>query len=414
MRPAVRTRRQQAYPEMLHPGPWKIRHQDRGGSTNLTDRELSAPLDDSPFARGVRVHELAHVRFSPPRLRPKIWRIDHMTMLAVEDARVNELVGRAGLGHLMMPLDDPAGGYLDPRDDLRGATLLLVAAHGTGAFDRLWVAYGATGAAGETARRLAAQAIAMVQADGAPSTFRHTVRAARFLDRMLGTEDTHPHARLCRHVEHEADDDETLMDLLGHPGRPKRRAKGGTAAWGELREIQQPPLTIRMTTRSPWRSRATDEGAILRSPHRLPVDGRIFRRRQRVPGGTVLVDGSGSMSLDRDAVIGIVAAAPAAMVARYDGDPGKGFGVIRILARGSHRVPDDVLASPCCGIGNVIDGPALRWLAERPAPRVWVSDGNVTGVGDRGHDRLTEESRAICAAAGIVRVANAAEARKAL
>ena len=30
----------------------------------------------------------------------------------------------------------------------------------------------------------------------------------------------------------------------------------------------------------------------------------------------------------------------------------------------------------------MVDGPALRWLARQDRPRIWVSDGVVTGVGD--------------------------------
>jgi hypothetical protein len=406
----ARMRRQQAYPEILRPGRWTVRHQHRGGSTNIPDRELSAPLDDTPFARGVRLHELAHVRFSPPRLHAKLWRVDHVTVLAVEDARVNELVGRAGLGRLMAPLDDPAGGHVDPRDDLRSATLLLVAAHGTGAFERLWAAYEEHGAAGATARRIASRAIAMLRTH-ASSTYRHTIEAARFLDRALGTSATSSFPRLCCPGVHPHDEDGPAR----RGGRSSSSGKGPKVDWGELREVQYPPRPVRIGSRStPAWNRCTDEGALLRAPHRLLVDGRIFRRRARPAGGTVLVDGSGSMSLDHEAIMRIVAAAPAATMARYDGVPAKGYGIVRILAREGRRVADEVLASRCCGSGNVIDGPALRWLATRPAPRVWVSDGHVTGVGDRSDEGLTEEARAICGAHGIVRVANAEGARKAL
>jgi hypothetical protein len=50
------------------------------------------------------------------------------------------------------------------------------------------------------------------------------------------------------------------------------------------------------------------------------------------------------------------------------------------------------------------------WLA----PRVWLRDGRVTGLGDRGHDRLREGCREICETHAIVRVRDAAGAREAL
>jgi hypothetical protein len=407
---AMRERRRQAYPELIRPGAWKVVHQDRGGHTIILKRELSAPLDDSDFARGLRLHELAHVKHSPARMHPKLWRVDHTTLLAVEDARVNELVCRAGMGDLLTPLDDPAGGHLDPRDHLRAATLLLTAAHGTGAFPRLWAAYASSGAAGAVACNLARRAIAIVRQAG-KSSFRDTIEAARFLDRALGTAESFPLGRLCC-VSERSDHGEELPRGL----RLRRRRGGGkrSATWGRIREVQEPPRPIRTGALPPWRHRATAEGSLLRSAYRLLLDGRVFSRRQRLPGGTVLVDGSGSMSLDRDAVMAILEAAPAALVARYDADPRENVGIIRILARGGRRVADEILASRCCGSGNVVDGPALRWLATRPGPRVWVSDGGVTGLGDEPSDRLTEESRAICQAHGIVRVEKAEEARKIL
>ena len=34
------------------------------------------------------------------------------------------------------------------------------------------------------------------------------------------------------------------------------------------------------------------------------------------------------------------------------------------------------------GSSNMIDGPALEWLTRQSSPRVWLSAGGVTGVGD--------------------------------
>jgi hypothetical protein len=79
----MRKRRCQAYPELVRPGTWKILHQDRGGYTIILKRVLSASLDDSEFARALRLHELAHARYSPARMHPKRWGADHATVLAV-------------------------------------------------------------------------------------------------------------------------------------------------------------------------------------------------------------------------------------------------------------------------------------------------------------------------------------------
>lgn len=414
----MRTRRGDAYPEIIRPGAWNVHHQNRGGHTILTKRELAAPMDDTPFARGIRAHELAHVRFSPARPRPKSWQADHWTVLAVEDARVNELLARRGLGSLLAPLDDPANGHLDPRDDLRGATLLLVAAHGTGAFSRLAAIYADSGAAGTTALRLTERALAMLHAPGR-SRFRDTLTVARFLDRMLGTAPCTDRAFLCHTLGTPADDadgaEEPLdLDDVLRARRRSERTESASTSWGRLRAVEEPALPVRASIAAPWRHRAASEGTLLRSVFRLHLDGRVFARRVRRQGGTVLIDGSGSMSLGCDDVMAILAAAPAALVARYDGDPSAGVGVIRVLARSGRRVNDALIGAHCCGIGNVIDGPALRWLAAQPAPRIWVSDGRVTGVRDRGSSQLMAEARAICDTHGIVRVTDAAGARAAV
>jgi hypothetical protein len=52
-------------------------------------------------------------------------------------------------------------------------------------------------------------------------------------------------------------------------------------------------------------------------------------------------------------------------------------------------VEDKYVCSPSGG-ANVVDFPALQWLAKQSKPRFWVSDGQVTGIGDRssGINRL--------------------------
>jgi hypothetical protein len=62
-----------------------------------------------------------------------------------------------------------------------------------------------------------------------------------------------------------------------------------------------------------------------------------------------------------------------------DGDRSESIGVIRILARGTRRVADDVLERFCCGSGNIVDGPALA----REAGRATRLGERRPGDGDR-------------------------------
>lgn len=66
------------------------------------------------------------------------------------------------------------------------------------------------------------------------------------------------------------------------------------------------------------------------------------------------------------------------------------------------------------GGGNVVDLPALEWLARQHAPRIWVSDGRVTGVHDTPCPELWRRCKRVVDRARITRVKNAEEAAKRL
>lgn len=393
-------------PEVLCPGAWTIHALERGGFTVRARRILAAPLDRSRLARAVRAHEMAHVRFSPDDVDLGRLGVQRWTLLAVEDARVNELALRAGLD-VIRDLDDSARSSPDPCMDFRAATLLLVAAHGTGGFSRTKAAVAAAGVAGRRACDLAVQAIETLLGSAGPLTFERTVLVARMLDSHLGPEPPG-------------------WDALGTvccdgPTDGKARADtthaaslAGNQGWGVLRRVEEPPRPIALQrSRSARACRATDEGAILRAPQRLILDGRVFAHRLRRRRGSVLIDASASMAWTGARLRSLLETAPAALVACYEGT-GAGWGVIRILARDGWRVAEEAIAPPLRRGGNVVDGPALRWLARQPPPRVWVSDGRITGVGDRSNPRLSEEVAELCARARIVRVADVAAAGTAL
>jgi hypothetical protein len=137
------------------------------------------------------------------------------------------------------------------------------------------------------------------------------------------------------------------------------------------------------------RERAHDVGSVPRFMHRHSIDGRIFGRRRKAPGGTVLVDASGSMSLSMEDIEKIITAAPCATVAMYSGR--KDTGSITVIARGGHRADIKAIerVRAQVGGGNIIDGPALEWLGKQAEPRLWVCDGYVTGRNDKNSACLT-------------------------
>ena len=133
---------------------------------------------------------------------------------------------------------------------------------------------------------------------------------------------------------------------------------------------------------------------------------RIFRQWVRKRGATVLIDVSGSMDLSPDAIESILGASPtAAVVAMYSGVGEEGeFCIVGL----GNRHADARHLEPF-GRGNIVDVPALRWLAGQPAPRIWISDGAVTGRHDAPSERIRAECQRICRNNGIVVQAETAE-----
>jgi len=135
---------------------------------------------------------------------------------------------------------------------------------------------------------------------------------------------------------------------------------------------------------------ATDRGSVPTHMHRYHVDLAIFgRKTKKQEGISILVDTSGSMSLDEEDMTRILTECPAATVASYSGPCSGSRGTLIILARGKRRVALDNV--PSAGGCNTIDLPALQWLARQPGPRYWLSDGGVTGKDNMGSARNSRQ-----------------------
>ena len=106
------------------------------------------------------------------------------------------------------------------------------------------------------------------------------------------------------------------------------------------------------------------------------------------------------MSLTPDDLKRILSHAPGAVVACYSGNAKDG--VLRVLAKDGRQVAENWIGAPANGM-NVIDLPALLWLGRQPKPRLWVCDGQVTGIGDRQLAMNTLECEAACRQSDIVR-----------
>jgi len=423
------------YPELVealpHPDPYSIIDTigkpwlPTNGMTSIKDRKILVPLVEG--ARSVALHELAHVKFSPKRL-PKV-DFDVRYLMAVEDARIN-----LGLVWIGLPVNLSEGEIAQvarlARQDLAERDLLAfvlraIAAQGTNAEETILRELGIQPpAVRDLAYRTIRQVrIALLRARRARKAPVASFRVARRLA-----------AEISRDLEPELERMGFPRRLpfplalagagccLGHghagthaPGRG-RKGKGGEGEGapedcpsGEMRVVVAalPHCSPNPRGVGRGRGRATEEGALPRYLHRWPLDRAIFRRRAHVRGGTVLVDTSGSMSLDAAGVDSILmASSGAALVAIYSGT--EKAGELRIVARDGRRAdPKDLVPF---GRGNIIDEPALEWLARQGGPRLWISDGGVTGVGDTTSAALQRRCKEIVERSGIRRVKTVAEA----
>lgn len=117
----------------------------------------------------------------------------------------------------------------------------------------------------------------------------------------------------------------------------------------------------------------------------LPTcDGRAFGTRRRLERDTVLVDCSHSR---KDSLAADIAAVQRgsirATVALYAGVPNDmRHGRLLVVVR--HGYASDVVDLEQWLSGeNIVDVPALEWLCHQPPPRIWISDGYVTGCGGK-------------------------------
>ena len=406
-------------PEAIDGRRWSV--QDGRPMVDLTKRKLFAPVGDNDADRFCRAHEMAHARITPKLSAGVAAKRHGVTLTALqvcEDRRVHSFLARRRIPCDGSLTADEAAAIVDKAFDRpRDIASLLVSVDGTGDYcrvvDAIFESGGRRGIAVDSPRFKelfhAVDAVCAAVARGPDKrTQRHpSETAAGFKSRTI------PAAQLFDQLFPEKDDDATAatraMVMAG-----ASFSGSATNRWGTLKPVERAPMPLmRRPDRRGVRRRWVDEGAIPAAVHRLTTDGRIFSRpKRRAPGGTVLVDFSGSMSLDADRLREIIEAAPLARVAVYSGS-GKSGRLVVVADRG--RCADNRgLRAAQAGGGNVVDGPALRWLAGQSEPRIWVSDGMVTGCGDRCAPNLFTEAAAACRSAKILRVDDAESAALAI
>ena len=392
---------------------WRIRHHAKGAGVDYAARTITAPLDDGAISRCLKLQQIARIKWDDRTIADPA---DSLLFKAVNDHRLSYLLDAAGI--------DIDAGFLTEATVLElmggpaGVLALLLMTDYTG------MAPGGVAVQPAIAKEAALFAAVRERVRADPSK-RNVLAICKWLRSQIRDRPPPPCAmpRGFRpvggaggrpHGEHEYGDlddyfeegweacgeDQKLQNLpaevreqlpdempegigermkhweahrKAYPGR-----RTSFVPWGPA-SLHEPPRPLAATGKFVRTWKATDEGVFPRYPHRFAVDQRVFARRIKRPGGTVIIDCSGSMSLSSEAIRAMVEHAPGCVVANYSGDYQKG--VIRVLAKNGKRVVDDLCCRPSGG-GNVIDFPALCWAFKLEHPRIWVSDLGVTGLGD--------------------------------
>ena len=178
-----------------------------------------------------------------------------------------------------------------------------------------------------------------------------------------------------------------------------------TAWWGKMQVIQPPLVASQEITKKVYVRTATDIGTCPSDVSRILTDQRVFRESRPTIKGSVLIDASGSMNLSHQEIYKICAEIPGAIIGVYTGYSHSKSGKLIVAAINGRILEPARLAKEREGTGaNVVDGPALEWLSSQPRPRVWVSDGHVTGVGESQHGALHEDADRLMRNGHIVRI----------
>lgn len=408
-------------------GDWAVRQAKRGETPHVAFgrgsdavHRMAVPVSSSAHDHRVRMHEMAHARWTPQRMKFDS-SIPEEYVNACEDARINALSYRAGLGET---LGVPILQVADPEEfqsrmvnafgeNPGGLASFLVAAIGTADESIIRTAVDAHPMA-ETIDKAARGAVRRAtKKRGRTVPFSSTVRAAEYLADIFGRIDPETGERVGGEAMGDPDVADDVLEMMetadkreDRYGSGPRGSGGGAPVWAEP-TIETPALTRPLpVAMRKIRSVYRKSGSAVKAMHRFATDGAIFGRSAAGKGGAVLVDISGSMRLDGDDVAKILAGMPAGIIAVYEGvDASENWSRLAIVARNGRRCADEHLA-PRFG-GNACDLPALEWLGKQEGPRYWVSDGHVIPGGGGDYAAAYRECAAAMARLGIRRIDSA-------
>lgn len=400
-------------PEAITGNRWSVRNGP--GAVDLTRNEMFVPTGNNAGEHFVRLHEMAHAKFTPKMESGKMAAKHGVSLEALqvcEDARIHAKLiqlGRDMAGRMSGMLNKEGaekyvGFTLTQPNPGRELARILTGSLGTADHQRI-----------VEAAQLAADILEREKKPEMAETIARTLDAVAALKRTAYSDNrrrrvgpaplhfkktTIPAAKLFDQLfpvippQHIPD-----KKLRDNRRQFERNKPGAVVPWAEMSGPLSPALSRNLTARKLGRMhRATDAGSTPRNLHRFLTDGAIFDTRKRITGGTLLLDASGSMGISAEKIQSFLDAVPHGKVAMYAGKDDRTHGTLVIIANRGRAVSEEQLERLREEIGhrNLVDGPALRWLAKQPGKKAWVSDGVVTGAGEKVGANLIDEVSEIC------------------
>lgn len=409
--------------------------------TDVNNREMRVPMYDTEHSRHIRAHEMTHAKVSPTAKQFEKWcargYAKPATLVRCEELRVNVLCAHAGFEpqtHLSDGSEYLAGKRTAEVGDFLSCVLDAIAFRGSAGYANYlrgvgqhqpsWVNLLETiSKTGEDYfRSILAGTYSHPRLHDTHSRlhlsgFGYVENYAKWVEEQVGAlcdnptgqPQPQPTGKEGEGKDGEGEDGEDKSptekagerfgkDRWGRGNIPKR---GRATMWEELR-VATPALERNVMGAIGRKRVASATGRNPRRMSRLLTDPerRIFDRTVKGAGGVVLIDTSGSMSLEHDEVMEMVLSAPSALVAQYSGGRSNKPNLYVVANKGKC-----VNELPSPNGGNGMDAPALRWAIGKrqrnTSPVIWVTDGGVTGKGDSWQEDLVMECIALVKRHGI-------------
>lgn len=383
-------------PQVIDGERWLVR--DSGEPTtafvDFENKVMVVPMDGTETGDMIRAHETIHVGITPRD--PNVWMpagLENRTIQSIEDCRVYSFAKKAGI---------PTKASHWSADDIKKTSLAhtreqtrcIMAVRGTG--DEKPMRRAMSNEANELADRLVDKYFKPAEDRNSYPSFDDVLSCCKELEEATpgqgGINQTSTiYVPFMKPGESEQNTDskdysspqelDEMEEILGRRFRTRfeMNVRNAGPACSNM-EVATPPLPRRLRPGKSYglKKVPTDVGSVPYRMERFCVDKAVFSTKVRKGFGTVLIDFSGSMPLTTYDIEQIINALPMAHIAIYSGHNGGEKGRLHILARDGRRVdriPD------CKGWKeNVVDTEAIKWLARQRAPRIWISDGFVTGL----------------------------------